>query len=317
MKFAFVFPGQGSQSVGMGKELAEQYPAAKEVFDAVNDALNQDLSKIIWEGPAEDLTLTENTQPALMAVSMAVMAVLEAEYGIGIQAASHVAGHSLGEYTALAASNAIGLADTARLLKRRGQAMQRAVPVGEGAMVALLGATEEQAMALCIAGKPQGVIAIANDNAPGQIVLSGAKAAIDEAVKLAKDIGVKRAILLPVSAPFHCPLMQPAADEMEEALSQVQIKTPAVPLVANITAEPSINPQAIRRQLVEQVTGRVRWRESIECLVGADVTNFAEIGAGKVLSTMVRRISDKATGFALNDPDSIAAFAKKLKQETE
>ncbi len=314
MKFAFIFPGQGSQLIGMGKELADTFAAAKEVFDVVDEALCQDLSNLMWDGSIEDLTLTENTQPALMAVSLAVMAVLEAEHGIGIKQASHVAGHSLGEYSALAAANALGLADTAKLLKRRGQAMQRAVPVGEGAMAALLGASEEQAMALCIAGKGQGVCSIANDNAPGQIVISGARAAIDEAIKLAKDVGVKKAVLLPVSAPFHCELMQPAADEMQEALSQVQIKTPYVPLVANVTAEPTINPQAIRRQLVEQVTGRVRWRSSIEALVAAGVDTFVEIGAGKVLSTMVRRIDKTATGIALNDPSSIAAFAKTLKE---
>jgi len=316
MKFAFVFPGQGSQSVGMGKALAETYPASKEVFDAVNDALSQDLSKLIWEGPSEELILTENAQPALMVVSMAIMAALEAEYGIGVGAASYVAGHSLGEYTALAASNSIGLADSARLLKRRGQAMQRAVPVGEGAMAALLGATEEQALALCVAGKPFGVCTIANDNAPGQIVISGAKAAIDEAIKLAKEVGVKKAVLLPVSAPFHCPLMQPAADEMAEALAQVQIKTPLVPLVANVTAEPSINPQSIRKHLAEQITGRVRWRESMQCMIAGGVDTFVEIGAGKVLTLLVRRISDQAVGISVNTPDSIAAFAQKLKQET-
>lgn len=317
MKTVFIFPGQGSQSVGMGKVLADAFPAAREVFDAVDEALNQKLSNIIWNGQIEDLTLTENAQPALMAVSLAVMAVLEAEHGIAVTISSHVAGHSLGEYSALAAANAIGLADTARLLKRRGQAMQRAVPVGEGAMAALLGATEEQAMVLCAAAKQHGTIAIANDNAPGQIVISGVKAAIDQAVQMAKEVGIKRAVLLPVSAPFHCDLMQPAADEMEQALSDVQIKTPSVPLVANVTAEPTINPQSIRRQLVEQVTGRVRWRESISCLADAGVDTFVEIGAGKVLSTMVRRITDGAKGVALNDPASIAAFAENLRIESQ
>jgi len=316
MKIAFVFPGQGSQSVGMGKALSDNFAAAKEVFAAVDDALSQDLSKIIWNGPIEDLTLTENTQPALMAVSLAVMAVLEAEYGITITVASHVAGHSLGEYSALAAAGSIGLADTAKLLKRRGQAMQRAVPVGEGAMAALLGATEEQAMALCIAGKPHGVIGIANDNAAGQIVISGAKAAIDEAVKLAKDVGVKRAIILPVSAPFHSELMQPAAEEMEAALSEVQIKTPSVPLVANVTAEPTINPQSIRRQLVEQVTGKVRWRESMTFLAASGVQTIVEVGAGRVLSTLTKRAGDGLSGVSLNDPETIASFAATLKTES-
>ncbi|MCF6292851.1 MAG: ACP S-malonyltransferase [Robiginitomaculum sp.] len=316
MKIAFVFPGQGSQSVGMGKALSDNFAAAREVFAAVDDALSQDLSKIIWEGPIEDLTLTENTQPALMAVSLAVMAVLEVEYGITVTAASQVAGHSLGEYSALAAAGSIGLADTAKLLKRRGQAMQRAVPVGEGAMAALLGATEEQAMALCIAGKPHGVIGIANDNATGQIVISGAKAAIDEAVKLAKDVGVKRAIILPVSAPFHSELMQPAAEEMQAALSEVQIKTPSVPLVANVTAEPTINPQSIRRQLVEQITGRVRWRESMTFLATSGVQTIVEAGAGKVLSTLTRRAGDGLSGISLNDPETIASFAATLKTES-
>ncbi|PHR62405.1 MAG: [acyl-carrier-protein] S-malonyltransferase [Robiginitomaculum sp.] len=317
MKFAFIFPGQGSQVIGMGRELADSSSAAKEVFDAVDDALNQKLSTLMWEGSMEDLTLTENAQPALMAVSLAIMAALEADHGITVTAASHVAGHSLGEYSALAAAGSIGLADAARLLKRRGQAMQRAVPVGEGTMAALLGATEEQALALCIAGKPHGVCAIANDNAPGQIVISGATAAIAEAIKLAKAVGVKKGVLLPVSAPFHCEMMQPAADEMEEALSQVQIKTPRVPLVANVTAEPTINPQAIRRQLVEQITGRVRWRESITCLAEAGVDTFVEIGSGKVLTQMVRRITDKATGIAVNSVDSLESFAALLKSETE
>lgn len=316
MKIAFVFPGQGSQSIGMGKALFDNFAAAKEVFTAVDDALSQDLSKIIWDGSIEDLTLTENTQPALMAVSLAVMAVLEVEYGITVTAATQVAGHSLGEYSALAAAGSIGLADTAKLLKRRGQAMQRAVPVGEGAMAALLGATEEQALALCIAGKPHGVIGIANDNAAGQIVISGAKAAIDEAIKLAKDVGVKRAIILPVSAPFHSELMQPAAEEMQAALSEVQIKTPSVPLVANVTAEPTINPQSIRRQLVEQITGKVRWRESMTFMATSGVQTIVEVGAGKVLSTLTRRAGDGLSGISLNDPETIASFAATLKTES-
>ncbi|HEX3919455.1 MAG TPA: ACP S-malonyltransferase [Caulobacteraceae bacterium] len=314
MTLAFIFPGQGSQAVGMGADLAEAFGAAREVFQEVDDALGEKLSKLMREGPIEDLTLTENTQPALMAVSLAVARVLEKEFGVPMTKAAFVAGHSLGEYSALCAAGALTLADTARLLRRRGQAMQRAVPVGEGAMAALIGPKSDVALAeaAAIAGAEVGVCTVANDNNAGNVVISGTAAAVARAIEKAKELGA-RAIPVNVSAPFHCPLMQPAADEMAEALAQVAIVAPRTFLVANVTARPTNDPEAIRSQLIEQVTGRVRWRESIEWLAGpGGVSRFAELGAGKVLTGMVKRIAPDAEGVALNAPADLEAFAKSL-----
>ena len=314
MGLAFVFPGQGSQAVGMGTELAEAFAAAREVFEEVDDALGQKLSKLMRDGPIEDLTLTENAQPALMAVSMAVVRTLENELGVPMTKASFVAGHSLGEYSALAAASAITLGDSARLLRLRGQAMQRAVPVGEGAMASLIGPKTDVALAEAAAavGAEIGVCVVANDNNAGNVVISGDKAAVDRAIEAAKAMGA-RAIPLNVSAPFHCPLMQPAADEMAEALAAALIVPPRAPLVANITARPVLDPGTIRRLLIEQVTGRVRWRESIEWLAGeGGVTRFAEAGAGKVLTGMAKRIAPDADAVALNTPADLEAFAKSL-----
>ncbi len=314
MTLAFLFPGQGSQAVGMGADLAEAFSSAREVFQEVDDALGQHLFKLMREGEAEDLTLTENAQPALMAVSLAVMRTLEKDFGIGVDKAAFVAGHSLGEYSALAAAGAISVADTARLLKLRGQAMQRAVPVGEGAMASLIGPKSDVALAeeAAAAGSAFGVCVVANDNNAGNVVISGAKAAVDAAIEKAKELGA-RAIPLNVSAPFHCPLMQPAADEMEVALARALIVAPRAPLVANVTARPTLDPEAIRRMLVEQVTGRVRWRESMLWLAGeGGVTRFAEAGAGKVLSGMAKRIAPDAEATPLNSPADLDAFAKSL-----
>lgn len=311
---AFIFPGQGSQFIGMGKDLADAFPAAKAVFDEVNDALDQDLSGLMWAGDADELTLTANTQPALMAHSVAAMKALEAAHGISVSEASFVAGHSLGEYSALAAAGALTIGDTAKLLRIRGNAMQSAVPAGEGAMAALLGADDDQADAACIAGRDAGgVCEVANDNAPGQLVLSGSKAAIDAACVQAKENGVKKAVPLAVSAPFHCSLMQPAADTMAEALSSAAINAPSVPVVANVTAAPTSDPEAIRQQLVDQVTGRVRWRESIQFMAANGISRTAEAGAGKVLTVMQRRIEKSLEGFTLGTPDDLAAFADALK----
>ncbi|MCG8559293.1 MAG: ACP S-malonyltransferase, partial [Hyphomicrobiales bacterium] len=291
MSIAFTFPGQGSQHVGMGAELAETFAVARDVFAEVDEALGQDLSRIMREGPEDTLTLTENAQPALMAVSLAVMRVLEHEHGLRLSdAVSFVAGHSLGEYSALAAAGALGLADTARLLKTRGQAMQAAVPVGEGAMAALLGAELEDAQKLAEAAAQGDVCQAANDNAPGQIVVSGAKVAVDRAVEMAAEFGARRAVLLPVSAPFHCALMQPAADVMAEALAGVEIAPPAVPVVANVVASGITGPEEIRRRLVEQVTGMVRWRECVQFMAGEGVQTLYEVGAGRVLTGLARRI---------------------------
>lgn len=309
MATAFVFPGQGSQTVGMGKALADAFAPARAVFDEVDDALGEKLSRVIWEGPADALTLTENAQPALMAVSLAVMRVLEAEAGLDLKRdAQFVAGHSLGEYSALAAAGAFSVADTARLLRTRGRAMQKAVPVGTGAMAALLGMDFEQAAAVAGEAAQGQVCQAANDNGGGQVVVSGTKEAVERAVEIAKGKGAKRAMLLPVSAPFHCALMQPAADVMAEALGGVTVKAPAVPLVANVLARPISDPAEIVRRLVEQVTGMVRWRESVTFMAGAGVTTFYEIGAGKVLSGLVKRVADGATGVAVGTPDDVAAF---------
>jgi [acyl-carrier-protein] S-malonyltransferase len=314
MSLAFLFPGQGSQAVGMGADLAEAFGAAREVFQEVDDALGQKLFKLMREGPDDQLTLTENAQPALMAVSLAVMRTLEKEFGVGIGKAAFVAGHSLGEYSALAAAGAITLADTARLLKLRGQAMQRAVPVGEGAMASLIGPKADVTLAeeAAAAGSAVGVCVVANDNNAGNVVISGAKAAVDLAIEKAKELGA-RAILLNVSAPFHCPLMQPAADEMAAALAKATIVAPRAAVVTNVTARPTLDPDLIRGLLVDQVTGRVRWRESMMWLAGeGGVTRFAEAGAGKVLSGMAKRIAPEAEATPLNGPADLEAFAKSL-----
>lgn len=289
MSIAFVFPGQGAQAIGMGRDLAEAYPAARAVFDEVDDALGEKLSDLIWEGDIETLTLTQNAQPALMATSLAAMRALEAE-GYGISTASYVAGHSLGEYSALAAAGAISVADTARLLRIRGAAMQEAVPVGVGAMAALLGLDFATATEVASEAAQGEVCQAANDNDPAQVVVSGHKAAVERAIEIAKAKGAKRALLLPVSAPFHCALMEPAARKMAEALDQVDISAPAVPLVANVRAEAVDSATVIRKLLVDQVTGSVRWRESVMWMAAQGVTEMWEIGAGKALSGMIRRI---------------------------
>ena len=314
MSLAFIFPGQGSQAVGMAADLAEAFASAREVFQEVDDALGQHLSRLMRDGPEDQLTLTENAQPALMAVSLAVMRVLEKDFGVGIDKAAFVAGHSLGEYSALAAAGALTVTDTARLLKLRGQAMQRAVPVGEGAMASLIGPMTDVALAeeAAAAGAEVGVCVVANDNNQGNVVISGAKLAVDAAIEKAKALGA-RAILLNVSAPFHCPLRQPAADEMAAALADATIIAPRAPLVANVSARPTHDPEAIRRMLVEQVTGRVRWRETMLWLAGeGGVTRFAEAGSGKVLSGMAKRIAPDAEATPLNTPADLEAFAQSL-----
>ena len=313
MTVAFTFPGQGSQAVGMGKDLADAFPAARAVFDEVDDALGEKLSAVMWEGPAETLTLTQNAQPALMAVSMAVAAVLDKEFGITVAGtAAYVAGHSLGEYSALAAAGTFSVADTARLLRTRGEAMQAATPVGTGAMAALLGLDFEAAMKVAEEAAQDDVCQAANDNAPGQVVVSGAKAAVERAVDIAKQHGAKRAMLLPVSAPFHCALMQPAADVMAAALSQVDMAAPSVPLVANVAATAVSDPNQIRANLVAQVTGTVRWRESVAWMVGNGVTGFVEVGAGKVLTGMARRMAPDAACMATTSAADIEAVAQSL-----
>jgi [acyl-carrier-protein] S-malonyltransferase len=315
MTRAFIFPGQGSQAVGMGKALADAFSPARELFQEVDDALNQKLSRVMWEGPESDLVLTENAQPAIMAASLAIIRVLQRESGFDLaKHARLVAGHSLGEYTALCAAGAFTLADTARLLKARGQAMQSAVPVGEGGVSALLGAEIEQAEELAkeCAAATGGVCVIANDNAPGQVVISGTKAAIDMAPDVAKTKGIKRAMALNVSAPFHCALMQPAADKMREALAVVTIRPLAVPLVANVTAAETSEPETIRRLLVEQVTGRVRWRWSVLAFRALGVETTVEAGGVKVLTGMVKRIDKDLQTMTLDMPADIEAFARTL-----
>src|SRR5690242_13462632 len=309
MTAAFTFPGQGSQAVGMGKALADAFPAAKAVFDEVDAALGEKLTSIIWEGPAETLQLTENAQPALMAVSIATLRVLESEAGFSVgRDVAFVAGHSLGEYSALAAAGSLSVSDTARLLRTRGLAMQKAVPVGVGAMAALIGLDYDTAVAVAAEAAQGEVCQAANDNGGGQVVVSGNKAAVERAVDIAKAKGAKRAMLLPVSAPFHCALMQPAAQVMAEALAKVQVKAPAVPVVSNVKAGPLSDPAEIVKALVAQVTGTVRWRESIAYIAGQGVTQFYEIGAGKVLSGLIKRIADGAGTAAIGTPDDIAAF---------
>ncbi|HEX4508012.1 MAG TPA: ACP S-malonyltransferase [Alphaproteobacteria bacterium] len=318
MSLAFVFPGQGSQTVGMGRDLADAFPAARQTFQEIDDALSQNLTRLMFEGPQEELNLTENTQPALMAVSMAVVRVL-AELGMKPlpQVASRVAGHSLGEYSALAAIGAFDVPDAARLLKLRGRAMQSAVPVGVGAMAAILGADFETAaeIAKLAEANPEGpdeVCQAANDNAPGQVVVSGHKAAVERAIKIAAEKGFRKAILLPVSAPFHCRLMQPAADAMAEALDKATISPLALPLIANVTAAPVTTPAEVRRLLVEQVTGRVRWRESVLRMQADGVDRIVELGAGKALTGMVKRIAPEISGSAAGTPADIEALLKAL-----
>ncbi len=309
MTTAFVFPGQGSQTVGMGKSLAETFKAARQVFDEVDAALGERLSDIIWSGPLETLTLTENAQPALMAVSLAAIRALEAEAGVDLKRdVAFVAGHSLGEYSALAAAASLSIEDAARLLRIRGRAMQKAVPVGVGAMAALIGVELDDAKAIAAEAAGVGVCATANDNGGGQVVLSGGKSAVERAVEAAKARGVKRAMMLPVSAPFHCRLMQPAADAMAEALAKVSVKPPLIPVVANVVARPVMEPADIVRHLVEQVTGTVRWRESVLFMTQAGVTSFYEIGAGRVLTGLIKRIAGTAAASSIGVPDDITRF---------
>ncbi|MCK6451076.1 MAG: ACP S-malonyltransferase [Alphaproteobacteria bacterium] len=315
MTRAFVFPGQGSQAVGMGVELAKAFPPAREVFEEVDDALNQRLSRLMAEGPESELTLTENAQPALMAVSLAALRTIEREGSTSLaKLATMVAGHSLGEYSALCAAGALGLADTARLLKRRGRAMQTAVPVGAGAMAALMGMELDAAreVAAAASGQTGLVCDVANDNAPGQVVVSGAAAAVDKAIELAAAKGGRRSIKLPVSAPFHCRLMQPAAEEMEKALAEVAIAAPVVPVVANVSATPVDDPDEIRRKLVEQVTATVRWRECVAAMKAGGAATLVECGAGRVLSGLARRIDKDMQAVSVGTPPEVEAFLKTL-----
>ncbi|WP_170979322.1 ACP S-malonyltransferase [Roseomonas sp. HF4] len=319
MATAFVFPGQGSQAVGMGRDLAEAFPAARHVFQEVDDALSEKLSRLMWEGPQEDLTLTANAQPALMAHSLAVVRALEAEGGFHLaDRVALVAGHSLGEYSALTAAGAFDVATAARLLRLRGEAMQKATPPGTGAMAALLGAEIDLARAICEAAAPdpetgtREVVEAANDNGGGQVVISGAKAAVERAIEVAKDRGVKRAMLLPVSAPFHCALMAPAADAMAEALAKADLRAPIVPVVANVTAAKATEPSEIRDLLVRQVTGTVRWRECVAAMAAMGCDRFVEVGSGKVLTGLMKRNAPEATAIAIGTPADVEAFLKSL-----
>lgn len=313
MSIAFVFPGQGSQKIGMGQALSEAFPAARAVFDEVDEALKQNLSRLMWQGSADELTLTENAQPALMAVSLAAFRVLQAETGLELaQKAACVAGHSLGEYSALAAAGVFSLPDTARLLKLRGQAMQAAVPVGEGAMAALLGLDMDKVRAVAEQASASGVCQIANDNAPGQVVISGAKAAVEQAMELAKQAGARRALPLPVSAPFHCSLMAPAADVMAEALAAISMHAPAVPLMANVTASLVTDADSIKNGLVKQVTGTVRWTESVQAMASDGVDTLVELGAGNVLTGLARRINRDLSAIAAGTPEAMEELAVKL-----
>ncbi len=313
MTFAFIFPGQGSQAVGMGQELAGAFPAAAQVFEEIDEALGENLSKLMFEGPEDTLTLTENAQPALMAVSLAVIRVLETEGGLDLKAkAKFVAGHSLGEYSALAAAGTFSISDAAKLLKTRGRAMQEAVPVGKGAMAALLGLDLETAAKVADEAAQGEICTAANDNANGQVVISGAKAAVERAIDIAKENGAKRGVLLPVSAPFHCALMAPAADIMSDALASVRMESPAVPLVANVTASDVTDAAEIRRLLVEQVTGMVRWREGVLFMKENGVENLVEIGAGKVLSGLARRIDRDLSAQNIGSPEEVETFLKTL-----
>lgn len=312
MKFSFTFPGQGSQSAGMGKELAQAFPAARSVFAEVDDALSQKLSTLMWDGPESELTLTENAQPALMAVSLAAVQVLHTEFGAVADQYAYAAGHSLGEYSALAAAGAIGVGGAARLLRIRGAAMQKAVPAGEGAMLALLGVDVDVAEKIASVAAESEVCQVANDNAPGQVVISGSRAAIDRAAGLSKEYGVRRAVPLSVSAPFHCALMQPAAERMADALAETEILAPRRPVISNVTAQPMSDPAEIHARLVEQVTGVVRWRESVAFMAEQGVTTVFEVGAGRVLSGLARRIDARLDGRSIGNPDEVKAFGQWL-----
>ena len=313
MKRAFVFPGQGSQAPGMGQALAERFPAARLLFQEVDEALSQNLSRLMFEGPEDELTLTENAQPALLAVSLAVVRVLEREAGLDLaRHAAYVAGHSLGEYSALAAAGALSVADAARLVKRRGQAMQKAVPLGQGAMAALLGIEIDAAREVAEAAADGQICAVANDNSPGQIVVSGHRAAVERAVALAAEQGARRSIMLPVSAPFHSPLMRPAADMMAEALGKSALEAPAAPLVANVTAAATSDPSEIKELLVEQVTRMVRWRESVQLFAENEVEEVVEIGVGRVLAGLVKRIDRTLAAISVGAPSEVEALASRL-----